>query len=34
MEGKILTKVEGTAATTENTAIKRETTGKTKVDEK
>ena len=34
LEGKTLTKAEETAATTENTAIKRETKGETKADEK
>ena len=33
-EGKMLTDAEGTAETTSNTAIKRETTGETKVNEK
>ena len=33
-EGKTLMKAEGTSSTTANTAIKRETTGKTKADEK
>ena len=33
-EGKTLTKAEGTVEITENTAIKRETTGETNVDKK